>query len=133
VRLDNRRRIDVGHDLRLGVFLPGGGKLGRRHHVGQGTAGLLSRQQNRLVWGEDGGAFRHEMHPGKDDCLGVRPGGLDAQSQGIAAIIGYFLHLVPFVVVGQEDGIFFPQQSADLFLQLFLIHGLSTPWWSSRA
>jgi len=131
VRLDNRRRIDVGHDLRLGVFLPGGGKLGRRHHVSQGTAGLLSRQQNRLVGGEDGGAFRHEMHPGKDDCLGVRPGGLDAQSQGIAAIIGYFLHLVSFVVVGQEDGVFFPQQSADLFLQLFLIHGLSTPWGSS--
>ena len=57
-----------------------------------------------LLGEEDLGCFGHEGNPAKDDHLGIRASGLDAQTQGIAHIIGDILDLGQLIVMRQDDG-----------------------------
>ena len=60
---------------------------------------------DRLVWTEDLGALRHEIHTAKDDNIGVDLGGGYRESQGISHVICHILNFRNDVIVGQYHSI----------------------------
>jgi len=62
-------------------------------------------QKNDFVGAEYGRCFRHEMNPTEDDYIGMGPGSVLAQLQGIADKIRYILDFTQLVVMGEDNGV----------------------------
>ena len=110
-RLERRRGVHVGdgHDAvdvgDRGQVVPGlldGVQVG---HVGHGAPGVEVGQDHLLVVArQDVGGLGHEVHAAEDDELGVvAVGGDPREPEGVSPGIGPAHHLVPLVVVPEDE------------------------------
>jgi len=104
-RLDRCGCVDIAERCRAGMLrfkLP---DVLRRDHVRHGAAGLLIRKQDRFGRGEDLCRLRHEMHAAEYDHIGFRLCRLNAETQGVANVVGDVLNLRKLVIVSQDHGV----------------------------
>jgi hypothetical protein len=102
--------VDVGHRgdglirvQHLGQLLPGPFHVGQVGHVGHGaTGGEVGQDGDLFGAGEDVRHLGHEMDAAEDDVLGLGPGGLARQLEGIAGVVGMPEHLFTLVVVAKD-------------------------------
>jgi hypothetical protein len=102
--------IGYGHDIALDIqhlteLRPRVLHLVPPGHLGHWAAGLYGGQKDGLAGlRQDGGGFGHKVHAAEHDglCLAAT-GGITSQLERVAAKVGELDHLVPLVMVAQDD------------------------------
>ena len=99
---DRDEAVDVDHPSQL---VPGLLHLVDVRHVRHGATGIEIGQQHLLVVTRQHiGRLRHEVHPAEHDERGLGlPGGDPGEPEGVTPGVGPAHHLVPLVVVPQNE------------------------------
>jgi len=117
-RLNFGRAVDVGQRQMIGVLLTEAPERLRLARLLQRAAGLAIGQENGLRGAQDLGHLGHETHAAEYDDLGIGRRRPARQVEGIADEIRKVLDLAVLVVVGEDDGVQFFAQTADLGLEI---------------
>ena len=106
-----RRAVDVAYDFMVGVLLLELAEDRGRAAVRQRATRLQVGEQHFFRGAQHFGGLGHEVNTGEDDDVGIGLGGLLAQAQAVADVIGDVLDLRFLVIMRQDDGVL-------LFLEL---------------
>ena len=82
--------------------------------IGQRATSLHVGNNDGLRGVQDLCGLTHEVNPAKDNHVGTRLGGLDAQAERVSHEVGHVLDLFDLVVMGEDDGIPLAFESQDL-------------------
>ncbi len=125
--LDLGRGVDVHDDDRAGMLgLPGPQLIGV-DRVGERAAGVEVGDQDGLLGRENRGGLGHEVDAAEGDHLGVGLSRLAREAERVAAVVGEVLDLRQLVVVGEDDGVPFPRERANLVAELSDLLRASAP------
>lgn len=121
--------VDVADEGVVGVLFPKGPDFGSGNGVGQATTRQGARNEHVLGGVQDLGGFAHETHRRKNDGLGAHLGGVLAQLETVAVVVGNAQDdFGGHVAVGEDNGIPFLFQLVDFVDDgehlLALFHGI---------
>jgi len=116
--------IHVGNDDSVRVLLATGPHVLRVDRLGERTAGLEIRQQNRFLGIQNRRGLDHEMHATENDDVGIRPRRFARQPERITDEVSDILHLWPLVAMCQDDRKTLLLESENLSNEFLLFHQL---------
>src|ERR1019366_3686170 len=106
--------INVADRKMIGITLAKLPEQMCRAAIGQRTACIQVREQDKLAWIQNLGRLGHEQHSGKDDYIRLGCRGLLGELQAVAYKIRQVLNLRILVIMRQDDGIHLALEPPDL-------------------